>query len=570
MGVRERVAGLVALAVVLPASLLVLWAETDYEAELIRREADELLARGHLLAELTRERSFTDALADRIGELSELRVTLIDGSGTVLGDSEVPAARLAAVENHSGRPEVRAALEGREGTAKRASATVSLSLLYAAVPHSEGVLRVAEPLVQVTAPADRLVRTVIAGASALLLLLLVTAGLQARFLLAPLRPLRRGAQRLAGGDSARPRDRGHDRDEVGRLTTALHEVADRFEAAEKSDRRRSEIETVVDRLDEGIVLVDEEGLVRRSNRAFRRWVGREDVEGHGLRALFRDPQISAVLERALAGEQGSEEVEVGERSLLVSVRPLGEGALAVFRDLTRIRRLEGVRRDFVANVSHELKTPLTSVLGFAEPLTDPDLPREQVLEFAERILVNGARMRRLVDDLLDLSRIEAGAWEPKPGRVALDALSESIWRDLVAGAEGVEPELRVDASAAPAVRADPEAVRQILRNLLDNALRYAPEESVVQVGARPDGAMVRVEVADRGPGIPAAHRERVFERFYRMDAGRSREAGGTGLGLSIVKHLVAAHGGQVGIESRVGEGATVWFTLPAPDEEDSR
>lgn len=563
MGLRGRVLGLTAVAVLLPGALLVAWVATSFERRLVRDEVRELERQARLLSELVEDRAFSDSLADRLGERSGYRVTLIGRSGTVLGDSRVPTQRLAEVEEHAGRPEVRAALGGEVGADTRASRTVSLSLLYVAVPHEEGVLRVATPLSEVTAPADRLVRVLAALIVGLLVLLVLTSGLQARLVTGPLRSLRRTAESMAAGEVDRPRTRGHDRNESGRLARALHGVADRLDDAVTIERHEAELDAVLDRLEEGIALVDADGVVRRANRAFRGWVGREDVEGRGLRALFRDPQISAAVARGLTGEETSEEVRVGERSLLVAVRPMGDGMLAVFRDLTRLRRLEGVRRDFVANVSHELKTPLTSVLGFAEALADPELPRDQVVNFAERILVNGTRMRRLVDELLDLSRIEKGAWQPEPRTVELEPMASSLWQYLEANSEEPGLRLEIGVEEAPTVRADPEALRQILRNLLDNARRYAPAGSAVRLRARKLDEGVRVEVSDEGPGIPEPHRERVFERFYRVDAGRSRETGGTGLGLSVVKHLVAAHGGEVGVDSRVGEGTTVWLTLPS-------
>ncbi len=564
MGLRGRLLSLTALAVLLPGAVLVVWAETNLERRLVEEEARTLERRARLLTELAGGAPASDSLADRLGEVAGTRVTLIESTGRVAGDSRVPAGRIGEVEDHAGRPEVRAALEGGVGTATRASRTVALSLLYVAVPYGDAVLRVAVPREEVTAPADRLVRVLAALWLGVLLLLALTSGLQARWVAGPLRSLRTTAESMAAGEAARPGARGNDRDEVGRLARALHGVADRLDEAGTVERRESELESVFHRLEEGIVLTDADGVVRRANRAFRRWVGREEVEGHGLRSLFRDPQISDAVERGLAGEETSEEAEVGERSLHVAVRPLEDGMLAVFRDLTRLRRLEGVRRDFVANVSHELKTPLTSVLGFAEALADPDLPGDQVAGFAERILVNGTRMRRLVDDLLDLSRIEGGAWEPEPRTVELEPVATSLWQDLQATGSGGLPGLRIEVEDAPAVRADPEALRQVLRNLFDNARRYAPADGTVRLRSRPDGDRVRIEVVDQGPGIPESHRERVFERFYRIDAGRSRDVGGTGLGLSIVKHLVAAHGGDVGVESRVGEGTTLWLTLPAP------
>ena len=188
---------------------------------------------------------------------------------------------------------------------------------------------------------------------------------------------------------------------------------------------------------------------------------------------------------------------------------------------------------------------------------DPNLARN----FAERILANATRMRHLVEDLLDLSRLESGRWSPKPEPVSVGDVASEVWETLAPELKPMGAELRVLGTREPA-RADPDAVRQILRNLLDNAARYSDDASVITVGVRIEDHFQRVEVVDRGPGIPAAHVERVFERFYRIDPARSRDRGGTGLGLAIAKHFVEAHGGEVGIESALGQGTTVWFTLP--------
>ena len=269
------------------------------------------------------------------------------------------------------------------------------------------------------------------------------------------------------------------------MARALDRLAERLEEADRDRRREEELARVFDRLDEGLALVDGAGEVRRANVPFRDWVGRREVEGERLDSLFRDPEVAEALRSGVRGEPARREIELGERTALVSVRPHGEGAVVVLRDLTRLRRLEGVRRDFVANVSHELKTPLTSVIGYAEPLSDPDLPREQAVEFAERILENGRRMRRLVDDLLDLSRIEAGAWKPEPERVEVGRVARAVWRDLEP-AEGRAADFAVEGGEAT-VRADPEALRQILRNLLDNAVRHAPGGTDVLVRCSPAG-----------------------------------------------------------------------------------
>jgi len=231
--------------------------------------------------------------------------------------------------------------------------------------------------------------------------------------------------------------------------------------------------------------------------------------------------------------------------------------------VTPIRRLEAVRRDFVANVSHELRTPLTIVSGFAETLDDDAaLPPEQRQHFVRLIRANTARMQRIVDDLLDLSRIESGGWVPKP--VAVDtpaAAAEALGACRAAAAEkgiGLESEIAADAAT---VHADPTALRQVLTNLVENAVRHTATGRVT-VFARRDGGGVWIGVRDTGAGIPPEHLPRIFERFYRVDAGRSRAQGGTGLGLAIVRHLVDAHGGRVHAESAVGHGTTVAALFP--------
>ena len=217
----------------------------------------------------------------------------------------------------------------------------------------------------------------------------------------------------------------------------------------------------------------------------------------------------------------------------------------------------------MANVSHELKTPLTGILGFAEPLAEGDLPPEKAQLFAERIEANARRMRDLLNDLLDLARVESGNWEPVRQPVRLGESARSTWSELAPIPDDRNVRLKIDESAGLAVDADPDSLHHIFHNLFDNALRFSPADSEIEVHARREDGHTIVEVRDRGPGIARQHQERVFERFYRVDAARDRASGGTGLGLSIVRHLVVAHGGDVGVRSELGDGATFWFTLPA-------
>jgi signal transduction histidine kinase len=284
-----------------------------------------------------------------------------------------------------------------------------------------------------------------------------------------------------------------------------------------------------------------------------------------------------LLREAIAGALGGRDIPpaettIDERTLILTARPLREGgAVITIFDLTPLRRIETVRRDFVANASHELKTPLTVISGFAETLAEDDPPAAQRRQFAAAIRANAQRMQRLVDDLLDLSRIESGGWVPNPQEIAIRPLADELLvpERLSLLPPGVNAELAVGRGAERVI-ADPTALRQILVNLFDNAVRHT-ESGVVRVfsEASPEGVWVGVQ--DTGHGIAEAHLPRIFERFYRADPSRTREAGGTGLGLAIVRHLAEAHGGRVRAESAVEKGTTVAVLFPArgrarPDE----
>jgi signal transduction histidine kinase len=284
-----------------------------------------------------------------------------------------------------------------------------------------------------------------------------------------------------------------------------------------------------------------------------------------LGELFHDRPHRALMREVLSGATVERrELDLGDRTVVISARPLEGGRrLLVLSDVTDLRRLETVRRDFVANVSHELKTPLTAIAGYAETLA-AESGDAQASGFAQTIVDNAQRMQRLVDDLLDLSRIESGGWRPEPGPVQIDGAAREAWRPFVerAAARRVAFETRVT-PAASAITVDPEAFRQILTNLFDNALRHTPPGGRITIGAEPYGTEVLVRVADTGSGIPAEHLARIFERFYRVDPARSRQQGGTGLGLAIVKHLVEAHGGRVDAKSELGRGTTILLFFPA-------
>jgi signal transduction histidine kinase len=334
---------------------------------------------------------------------------------------------------------------------------------------------------------------------------------------------------------------------------------------------RAEMQALIDSMSEGVLALAPDGTVRRANPAARRIFGLGRVaQGIAPEAVERRPEFLRLVARALGGEAVSPlELTSEGRALLATAHPLpGGGAVLVFLDVSELRRLEGVRRDFVANASHELKTPLTAIRGYSETMLDPELEPSLVRKFAEVVKTNADRLQRIVDDLLDLSRVESGRWEIKPERLDLAKVAAEAWSaETAAATKDVALSLAIDPAAA-GVYVDPAALRQILANLFSNALRYTPPGGTVtvhsEVAPGPGGAAhwARVEVRDTGSGIPSAHLHRIFERFYRVDPARSRTEGGTGLGLAIVKHLVEAHGGQVEARSQLGRGTTIRLTLP--------
>jgi len=535
--------------------------------ERLSEDATTFLSReARLVGDLwVRDTLFPDSLADRSGAALGRRVTLVRTDGVVVGDSEFDDAPLARLQNHAQRPEVAAALSGGTGTSRRPSPSTGDEELYVAVPVTGlGVARVSLP----TASLDQVITTARrdVGTAAFIALLaaLAIAFLFSRSVSRPVEELRDVAQALADGDLAR-RPTLRAPGEVGDLAVALRRLAEQLSARLRAlEADETLLVQLTESLNEGVIAVDTHQQVVRINETARRLLGAHAPLPFAVDQLPREVALRDALLAAFAGEttEGAE-VVISGRTLNVTARPLHEGGavLALF-DLTRVRRLEAVRRDFVANVSHELRTPLTIVGGFAETLADADVGLDDRRQFAERILGNTRRMQRIVDDLLDLSRIESGGWVPNPTAIGLTAMAADVAaaaRDAAA-AKGLALTLEID-PAVSTIHADATALRQILGNLVDNAVRHTAAGSVT-LFARPHERGVAVGVRDTGVGIAAEHLPRIFERFYRVDPGRSREQGGTGLGLAIVKHLVEAHGGRVRAESVVGEGTTITALLP--------
>jgi two-component system, OmpR family, phosphate regulon sensor histidine kinase PhoR len=529
--------------------------------------ASELAREARLVATQWNPAGDPDAFADSAGTALGHRVTLVDSAGRVLGDSEFGGAALSALQNHNDRPEIAEARREAVGQAERLSPSEGVEELYVAVSAANGAIaRVSVGTAQLDLIVARARRDVVLSGLVALIIALALAAIFSRQISKPVTELRDVASAIAAGDLAR-RPALAAPGEVGDLAFAVRRMAEllesRMRALEAEDAFQG---AVVEALNEGVVAVDSQRRVIRINRSARVLLQIASDVPFSVDLLPRDRALQDAIAEALSGH-GVERVEthVGNRTLSVTARPLGDrGAVVALFDLTSVRRLETVRRDFVANVSHELKTPLTAIRGFAETLASELSADAQHAQFAETIRANAERMQHLIDDLLDLSRIESGGWVPTPRQIDIaTAAHEAIDHYRVeAEAKGTRLHTEIGADAV-ALRADPVAVRQVLGNLIENAVRYTPQGGPVTVFSRRDNGGVAIGVRDTGSGIPADQLPRIFERFYRVDAARSRAVGGTGLGLAIVKHLVEAHGGQVHAESRVGRGTTVTAVFPS-------
>jgi two-component system phosphate regulon sensor histidine kinase PhoR len=508
-----------------------------------------------------------------------VRSTVIDSSGRVLVDSDADAA---SMENHASRPEFIAALGGGVGTNTRKSGTLGTPFLYVAVPIPGGAVRMAYPLSAVQQTEAKVWRGMLTGSAVAVVVALILAAGIAHLLSRRLRRIVAFAERIATGDlSARIDQRSSD--EIAMVATALDRTARKLEesfAAVETSRRQ--LESLLNSMQEGVLAVDAEGKVLWANGRMKRFMTTGVRVGAAVVETLRDPNFLAAVESALTRKETSSvraTTLVSGRVFQVTAAPmplypngsgtgaagssLRNGAVAVLHDLTDIERVEKTRRDFIANVSHELRTPLTSVRGYAETLLDsPAAEDVNTREFLDIILKNAARMTRLTDDLLVLARVESGEqrFARRPTDPA-DLLQDAVDTFGVSAQEqGLD--LVLEGATHEPVLADPEAMHQVLANLIGNAIAYAREGGKIILGARQAGDATEFYVRDFGPGIASEHLPRLFERFYRVDKARSRESGGTGLGLAIVKHIVRAHDGQVRAESRLGHGSTFYFTVP--------
>ena len=540
------------------------------EAKLARLTADR---------EIGDRRSTAQDLAMSLARESRARVTLISARGEVLGDSDVTPGALKELENHLDRPEVQQALKNGQGSSIRYSSTLQTSMLYVALPlhviaGEGGFLRLALPLSTLKQTKSSL--NAILGIS-LALAMLVSLALS--YILSnvtsqSLRTMAAIAARIGKGDFGK-RIPIQGSDEVGELAAVMNDMSVRIESQLLSlSAEKKRLDTILSGMGEGVMVTDATGVITLINPAFRALFSiLEEVEGKPLIEITRHPALFDAFKMVMETlDERLEEITLQldrEKTLLTHWVPLLEngrvqGIVAVFHDISDLKRLEKIRRDFVANVSHELRTPVSVIKGYAETLlagaleTDP----EQAGRFVEIIHNHSERLATLIGDLLALSALESGdlALDLAPISIASAARHACTLLEPKASGKGISIALN-GVEEAPPVLADFGRVEQVLINLLDNAIKYTPETGSVKISAHDAGDMIKITVTDTGTGIPAKDIPRIFERFYRVDSARSRDLGGTGLGLSIVKHIVQLHGGDVSAESTPGNGSTFTFTL---------
>ncbi len=554
-----------AIVTVMVVSVVVI-IDNQIHSSIIDQTIHDLAGEARLVAAEWNPGVDPDALADEAGVATGHRITLIDSTGRVIGDSEFDGPALQSLENHSTRPEVIAARKNGLGSARRMSPSTGEEQLYVAVKAPSGVARVSVTTKAVEEIFGRARSGVIAAGLISFLLAGVLALLFSRAISRPITDLRDVARSLAAGERRRHPALAAP-GEVGDLADAIYRLSEQLEARLSAlAAEQSILSALVETLNEGVVAISPQHDVVRINDTGRRLLSIDRPTPFGTEFLPREMTLRSAISRALSGtETEPEEAVIGDTTLSLTARPLvNGGAVVALFDLTPIRKLEAVRRDFVANVSHELRTPLTIIGGFAETLQDPGVPADKRTEFAKTILANAQRMQRIVDELLDLSRIESGHWKPRPQPVRIADVAGEVFGRVAATAKtkGIVLDTRIS-PAADVLYADRTALEQILLNLVENALRHTLEGGRITIETTAAENGVNLIVNDTGSGIPPEHLPRIFERFYRADSGRSRESGGTGLGLAIVKHMVEAHDGSVRAESVVGEGTTIRVFFPS-------
>jgi two-component system phosphate regulon sensor histidine kinase PhoR len=520
-----------------------------------------------------------DRLCKELGKETETRLTVILPDGRVIGDTDEEPAKM---EDHSDRPEFKEALIGRVGMSTRYSHTLKKNMMYVAVPVKEGdkatgVVRTSMPLASIGETLTPIYVEIAFGVLVIATAAIVLSFVISRRISRPLEEIKRGAQRFADGDLS-VRLPVPESDEIGSLAHTMNEMARQLDERIRTiTQQGSEQQAIFLSMVEGVLAVDADEHVISMNQAAGEMldVNHEEAKGKIIQEAIRNTDIQKFVSLALSSEkpvEGETVLQDGEDkylqlrgAILRTAEGEASGAVVVLNDVTRLRKLEKIRREFVSNVSHELRTPITSIKGFVETLQDGAL---KTPEDAERFLgiINKEldRLNLIIEDLLLLSRIEQDtektevALELTPITSVLQGAVQS--RQAKAEERGLSVDLKYDKDIS--TQANILLLENAVINLLDNAINHSEKGSSVIIEAVQTDNEIAIRVIDHGCGIEKKHLSRIFERFYRVDKARSRKQGGTGLGLAIVKHIVQAHGGHITVDSTHGEGSTFTIHLP--------
>ncbi len=575
---------LYAIAILVAVGTLILAASHVFREAFYAEKESELrnsvtLAANALGAYPLDRRDDAQALVARLSRDTVNRLTLIAPGGTVLADSH---ADPRAMENHGRRAEVREALAERFGTDVRISATTGENSMYVAtVVRDEtgspvAVARIAASMARIDARSQNVVQALAIAGAIVVVTTALFAGLVIARLHRPLRAIRMGADRYAQGDLSHRIALHRAPAEVVQIAGTLNAMAGELsETIGRITTQRNELEAVLGAMIEGVIVVADDRTIRSLNEAAAAMFGvsREELDPRAtILGTLRNTELDAVAEEVMATGAPVETTVTLYRKGAISLQvhgtalasDSGAGVLLVLNDITRLKRLEDVRRDFVANVSHELKTPITTILGFVETLREGALHEPAS---ADRFLAiahsNAERLSLIVEDLLSLSRLESLEAEAPVEECSVHDIVDKAVESCIRSAEQNRITVERGHSGPVAVNVNRTLVEQALINLVNNAIKFSPEGSVVRIDTAVRGGELTIAVKDRGHGIPRRDLPRIFERFYRVDQARSRALGGTGLGLAIVKHIAIAHRGEVTVESVEGRGSTFTLRMPA-------
>jgi two-component system phosphate regulon sensor histidine kinase PhoR len=507
------------------------------------------------------------------------RLTIVNNIGKVLAESEKLEADVLKMPSHVDRPEIKAALAGGLGEEIRYSSTLKIDMLYIALPIWDnnqilGAVRLALPLASVQKTLASVRKAIFLSLFFALGLSFVLGSLLAQAIIKPINKIIHISRRFSNGDFSH-KILLDSKNEIGELADTLNRMADSLEdKIKKVEIKNQQLKAILESMVEGIIVTDEFGHIISLNPTVKKIfnISEQNIEGKLFLEIIRNNDILDIVNHVLKkGKFKSCELSLVwpvQKIFEINATPIfGQdsvnGCLLVIHDITEIRRLETMRRDFVANVSHELKTPLTSIKGFVETLLEGALEdKENSRHFLQIIQGHTNRLDNLVNDLLDLSHLESQEIKVEKEKVNLKALTNDILASFRSQFKKRSIQASNDLSSDVFLTANKDKIGQVLSNLIDNAIKFNRENGFIKIYSQDQEDKIKIVVEDSGIGIPVKDIPRIFERFYRVDKARSRELGGTGLGLSIVKHIVELHGGRVGVESTEGLGAKFWFTLP--------